>query len=228
MLVKPYNLTINLDKPTLMNNVIVKRGDYKSRRLVFNIISNGKVVNPDEIYSVAIKATKPDKTIVHDEVKKEDGKVFYDLIEQMTAVVGEVECELEIYGYGGEMLSSPTFYLTVQENVYSTEQIVSEDVLLGLRAYVSTAYRIMEQTQGICDNFAEVHGSAEEIIEQLETSKEEYVAYIEELKRKVEKGEFKGEDGAPGKDGANGVIVEAKGIIGFQIEDGDLMCYTEE
>lgn len=225
MLVKPYNLTINLDKPTLMNNVIVKRGDHKGKRLIFNIISNGKAVSADEIYSIAIKATKPDGTIVHDEVKKEDGKVYYDLIEQITAVAGEVECELEIYGYEGEILNSPTFYLTIQREVYSTEQFVSEDILQGLRAYVSAAGRIMDQAQEIRREFENANASAEEIIEQLESVKNEYVTYIDELKEQVSEGKFKGDRG---ENGANGVIVELKGNVGFEIEDGCLMCYTEE
>lgn len=228
MLVKPYNLTINLDKPTLMNNVIIKRGDHKSRRLIFNIISNGKCVDAKEIYSVAIKATKPDETIIHDEVMIEDGKMYYDLNEQVTAVVGEVECELEIFGTEGQMLSSPNFYLTIQDNVYMTEKIASEDLTLGIKAYVTAAYEVMERTQQIYGEFEMTHGSMGEVLKQLEYAKAEYVTYIDTLKKMVTDGYFNGPKGAQGEKGADAVVIQSEGIVGFQIEDGCLMCYTED
>lgn len=227
-MIKPYNLIINLDKPTLVNSVIIKKGDHKSRRLIFNIISNNKCIDLNEVYSISIKATKPDNTIVYDEVKIENGKVYYDLIEQITAAVGEVECELEIIGAEESAINSPSFYLTVQDNVYDLSKIASEDVLLAQRAYVSAAYEVLCRTEEIQGNFEMTHGTMEEVLAELESSKAEYVTYIDELKKMVADGYFNGQRGAQGEKGADAVIIEASGIIGFQIEDGNLMCYTED
>ena len=44
MLIKQYNLTINLDKPTLVNTIIIKKGDHKSRRLFVLIAISGNIL----------------------------------------------------------------------------------------------------------------------------------------------------------------------------------------
>lgn len=225
MLIKPYNLTINLDKPTLINTIVIKKGDHKSRRLIFNIISNNECIAMDDIYSIAIKAIKPDDKVIYDDVVIENGKAYYDLIEQFTASVGEVECELEIIGTQGGVLNSPSFYLTVQDNVYDANKIISENILLGLQTYVAAAYDALREVQEIHNEFGISYGTLETVLKQLEDAKGEYVTYLATLEKKVEEGYFNGERGAQGEDGANAVVVEGTGIIGFQIVEGNLMCY---
>lgn len=217
-----YNITLNMDKPTNITNIIVKQKDDKSRRLIFNILSNGKRMMDFE--SACIKANKPDGKVVYDEVSMEE-TMHYDLIEQFTSTAGEVECELELYGKNGQKISTPSFYLTVQRNVYDTDNFVSENVLSGLQAYVTSAHEALRQAQEIALKFEMSHGTLEEVLEEMEGTKETYVTYIEKLQEKVNEGYFNGERGPKGEDGANAVITEGSGIMGFQIVDGKLLCY---
>lgn len=218
---KIYNITLDLDRPTRIVNIIIKRKDHKSRKLVFSIMSNNACVKPEDIESITIKAMKPDGTVVYDEVED----MSYEVIEQLTSAAGEVECELEIFGKDGSVMYSPNFYLTVQDNVYDTEKIVSENYLQGLQAYVTSAHEALRQAQEIATEFGLSYGTMEELTELLESSKEKYITYMDELQQKVEDGYFNGKDGAQGENGANAVVTEGLGIMGFQIVDGNLKCY---
>lgn len=218
---KVYNITLDLDRPTRTVNIIMKRRDHGSRKIVFNLMANNACMDPEEIASITIKARKPDGTVIYDDVKN----MAYVVIEQLTAVAGEVECELEIFGKYGGVMYSPNFYLTVQDNVYDTEQIISESYLQGLQAYVTAAQEILEQAKELEANFGLSYGTMEELTERLESVKEQYVTYIEELQQKVKDGYFNGKNGAQGEPGANAVIAEGMGIMGFQIVDGNLKCY---
>ena len=220
-----HNLTINLDKPTIYNNVIIKMGDNRSRRLVFNIISNNQRVSPEDVDVIAIKAVHQQGTILHDTLKKENGKFYYDLEEDFATAEGESEIELEIISSGGSVLYSPTQYVTIKNGIYDTEKLVSENNIKGIQAYVSAAYDILRTVRDIENRFGITYGTFEEIIKELEASKGDYVTFLENLKKKVEEGYFNGAQGRPGENGADAVVAEGFGIIGFQIVDGNLHCY---
>lgn len=218
---KIYNITLDLDRPTRTVNIVMKRKDHRSRKIVFNIMSNNACVDPGNIESITIKAMKPDGTVVYDEVEN----MSYEVIKQLTAAAGEVECELEIFDKNGGVMYSPNFYLTIQDNVYDTEKIVSENYLQGLQAYVASAHEALKQAQEIATEFGLSYGTMEELTDLLESSKEKYVTYMDELQQKVEDGYFNGNDGAKGENGADAIVTEGVGIMGFQIIDGNLKCY---
>lgn len=220
-----HNLTINLDKPTLYNNIVIKQGDRRSRRLVFNIISNNKRMKASDIYSIAVKVARSDEAIIHGVAIIEDEKIYYDIEEELTSAVGEMEMELEIIGPEGSLLYSPTQYITVKSTVYDTNALVTETQMGGIQAYVSAAYAVLKETQLINSQFGMVYGTFDELLEEMETSKYDYVTFLETLKKKVEEGYFNGERGPKGEDGENAVVADGFGIIGFQIVDGNLICY---
>lgn len=220
-----HNLTINLDKPTLYNNIVIKQGDRRSRRLVFNIISNNKRMKASDIYSIAVKVARNDEAIIHGVAIIEDEKIYYDIEEELTSAVGEMEMELEIIGPEGSLLYSPTQYITVKSTVYDTNALVTETQMGGIQAYVSAAYAVLKETQLINSQFGMVYGTFDELLEEMETSKYDYVTFLETLKKKVEEGYFNGERGSKGEDGENAVVADGFGIIGFQIVDGNLICY---
>lgn len=226
----PYNLTVNLDNPAAINQIIVKQGDGPSRRMIFNIISNGKKMESSEVIFATFEAVKPDGTIVHDQITIEEGMIYYDLAEQITAVPGEVECEIELLCNEGSSISSFPIYITVQQKTYSIERIVSENDTKSIKAYLAAAYEILREVGQIDERFDLVYGSMAEVLKELENSKKDYVTYISELKTKVQEGYFNGQNGQQGENGADAIVVEGNGIMAFQIVEGDLLCYywTEE
>lgn len=224
----PYNLTVNLDNPAAINQIVVKQGDETSRRLIFNIISNGKRIESSEVVFATIEAIKPDGTIVHDQITIEGAVFYYDLVEQITAVAGEVECEIELIGIGGSSISSFPIYITVQQKTYNIAKMVSENDIRSIKAYLSAAYEILKEVSQIDERFDMTYGSLEVVLKKLEDSKEDYATYMEELKVKVEEGYFNGENGSQGEKGSDAVVVEGTGIMALQIVDGNLICYYSE
>ena len=223
-----HNLTINLDKPTLYNNIVIKQGDRRSRRLVFNIISNNKRMKASDIYSVAVKVARNDEAIIHGVAVIEGEKIYYDIEEELTSAVGEMEMELEIIGPEGSLLYSPTQYITVKSTVYNTNALVTERDLGGIQAYVSAAYSILQEVKLITGEFDLTYGTLEEVTQELEEAKEDYVTFLTDLEKKLQEGYFNGERGPQGENGADAVVTEGAGIIGFQIKDGNLICYYYE
>lgn len=224
----PYNLTINLDKPSVTNHVVIRQGEANGRRLFLHIISNNKVMDVKKIFHVSVKAAKPDETIIHDQAKIEDGKIYYDLIEQIATTTGEVEMEVELIGANDTYLSSFPVYITVKRNVYDVDALVSQDELRGIRAYVSAAYNVLQETKAVDEKFGAVYGTAKEVTEKLSATMEEYLEFMDDLEKKLEEGYFNGERGPAGENGSDGIIVEGAGIMGFQIKDGNLLCHYFE
>ena len=220
-----HNLTINLDKPSVYNNVVIKKGDKRGRRLIFNIISNNKRLDPEDVHAVAIKAVHESGSILHDTVKLENHSFFYDIEEEFTAMEGESEIELEIISSDGSVVYSPTQYITVKGNVYDTEKLVSENNIRGIQAYVSAAFDILKTVRNVENSFRMNYGTFEEILRELEDSKEDYVTFLSDLQKKVTEGYFNGERGPQGENGKNAVMIDGFGVIGFQIQEGNLMCY---
>ena len=220
-----HNMNINMDKPTLYNNIVIKKGDRRSRRLVFNIISNNKRMKADDIYAVAVKVARNDEAIVHGVAVIEEEQIYYDIDEELTTAVGELELELEIIGPEGSLMYSPTQYITVKSTVYDTNTLVTERQLGGIEAYVSAAYGILREVQLMNNQFGMIYGTFDELIKELEESKGDYVTFLENLKKKVEEGYFNGERGPQGENGADAMVIEGFGIIGFQIKEGNLICY---
>lgn len=220
-----HNLTINLDKPTLYNNIIIKKGDRRCRRLMFHIISNNKRMKTSEIDAVAVKVARNDEAIIHAVAVIEGENIYYDIEEELSSTIGEMELELEIIAPGGGLLYSPTQYITVKSTVYDTEALVTDKDIGGIQAYVSAAFGVLREVQLINSQFGMIYGTFDELIKELEESKGDYVTFLENLEKKVAEGYFNGERGPQGENGADAVVAEGFGIIGFQIKEGNLICY---
>lgn len=227
-MIVPYNLTINLDKPSVVNHVVIRQGEANGRRLYFNVISNNKRLPAEEIFHVSVKATKPDGKIIHDQAVIAEGKIYYDLIEQIGTVAGEVEVEIELIGASGVYLSSFPVYITVQRYVYDVDALVSESELKGIRAYVSAAYNVLLDTKEVERKFAAAYNDTKEVGERLKFTIMECVELMKDIENKMNEGHFNGECGPAGENGADAIVVEGAGIMGFQIIDGNLICYYFE
>ena len=221
----PYNITVNLDKPGSFTNIILKQGDEKSRRFIFHLISNGKVFDAQNAFSCSLKVTKPDETFIFDTLERHENLFYYDVIPQMTVVEGESICELELIGFEGEVLHSFSIFITVIKNTFDEEKLLSESDLRGFKTYMTHTHKMYQATQEIKTAFDLKYGSIEEIESELANLKENYVVYFEDIRKKALNGYFNGEQGPQGPSGADAILSEVHGIIGFQIIDGELLCY---
>mgnify|MGYP003293727804 CR=1 FL=1 len=73
-------------------------------------------------------AKKPDGTNIFNSCMIENNKtIVYEFTPNTTNVAGIVNCEIRLYGAGGEELTSPRFILVVDERVLSDEDIELSD-----------------------------------------------------------------------------------------------------
>ena len=219
-----YNITVNLDRKQNVT-LVVKKKDHRSRKIYFNLMSGGKAFDVNSIYAGSVKAIKADGKIVFDGLEIKDGKIYYEIPEQMTNVVGEVEFETEFFGSEDEVITSFQMLIVVENNTFDEETLISEDYIEGFRGYMNTVQNIYMKILADLNNIEMMYGSFEEIQGDLEAAKQEYVTYMTDLQEKVKNGYFNGARGPRGEDGNSAIIAEETGIIAFQIEDGNLVCY---
>ena len=191
------------------------------------LLENGKKFDMTQAGAVSFKAVKPDGSIVFNDVDGilADGKVEYTISESILEAAGRTVCEIQLIGQEDDVITSFEFYILVRPMLFDENEYVSENELSGFRSYMIRAENAAKQSEGIKNMMEVTYGTMDEIIGDLNGVKEEYVTYMEELQQKVENGEFNGQRGPQGENGADAVVVEAKGLMGFQIVEGDLWCY---
>lgn len=194
--------------------------------LDFYLLDNGKGFDMEEVGAVSFKAIKPDGGIVfNDTVIVEDGKIEYGISESIMNAPGQTVCELQLADENGGIINSFEFYIQVQQALYDENNYISENDLSGIRAYMLRAEKAVVDSENVRNQIVVTYGTLNDIVGSLNSVKEDYVTYIEELQEKVNSGEFNGARGPQGENGADAVVTETKGIMAFQIVGANLVCY---
>lgn len=134
---------INFDEDKKIHDKFyAKVGDTKSRGFYVSVIKNGIELDITN-KSMTFYCEKPDKTRVFTESGK-DGNMFkIDLPNQTFTAVGIVKCELTLRGNDGEVISSRTFEIKVNDSLVDGS-LVSEDDLSGLELLLEIVPEIRE------------------------------------------------------------------------------------
>lgn len=93
--------------------------DVDSRYINVKIVNNGKNVDLTN-YMVSIACKKPDGKIVFNEtemVEPKQGLIKFLISEQVTVALGEVVCELKIYGKNSSVLTTQYFTINVMKPI---------------------------------------------------------------------------------------------------------------
>ena len=93
--------------------------DVDSRYVNVKIVNNGKNVDLTN-YMVSIACKKPDGKIVFNEtemVEPKQGLIKFLISEQISSALGEVVCELKIYGKNSSVLTSQYFTINVVQPI---------------------------------------------------------------------------------------------------------------
>ncbi len=177
-----YRISLDIHKTASQLSFSARQGDT-SRRLYISLVENGAPYEISQECYAVFSARKPDGTVISNSCTIQDNMIIYDMTEQTTALTGRCECEVSLYGYDGEMISSPRFAYTVYPSVGTEDVVVSTDEVTSLRTLITEANGAI----GRANNAAE---SAEDI--------------VEEVQEKLDNGEFigpKGDDGDTGTPG---------------------------
>lgn len=223
------NHRIMLDMLTLTSQVTVhiKKNDTKNK-LVISLSANNKMYEMEKDIYAAFVGKKPDGKIVFNECEVVGNTIEYTVTAQTSAVVGIVACEIRLYDGDNNLLTSPKFNIVVDETLYDSDDIESENEINVLDALISEAQAFLRSAKSIVRTYIDEGGHL--VIEYTDGSSETLGQVVG---ANGDKGE-KGADGKDGKDGINGTDGK-DGADGVDGRDGysilhfttDEMTYTD-
>lgn len=124
-------ITADFSGENLFGYITAVQGDT-ARTVKVKMSANYQPYTPEEGTTAVLRAVKPDgKTVFNDATIETDGTVTANLTEQITAAVGNVRCELSLYGAQGGTLTTVKFIVKVTPASVSPE-ITSSDEFLAL------------------------------------------------------------------------------------------------
>lgn len=208
-----YPIRLDVSKPGSDVCVYVKKGESRSRKLAISLFRGNEPItlDPDTMLAV-IRAEKPDGTRVFNECVVTPTGAEIVLTTQMIAVLGTVNCELNIYNAEDVALYSPWFGVEVLDTLYSDEEIESEDEFTALTENLSRIKNIVnteeERKAAEADRVA---SEAERKAAESERSKNEEARVAAETARIEE----------------NTVMKEIVGAVQESYENGDFVGTIE-
>lgn len=120
-------LKLSLDRPLSRCSVSVKKNDTFTRTLYITLVNNGSVYVLDNVQVAAVKAVKPDGHRIYNTCIIRDNEIIYQMTNQTICVPGTVHCELKLFGYDGETLTTAEFSIEVYENLFDDGELESVD-----------------------------------------------------------------------------------------------------
>lgn len=141
---KVVNFRVLLDMFDTLSQTTIKAKKLDSAcKIHITLAKNGKIFNIGEGCRATFNAKKSDGNFIYDNCTIEGDTIVYDFASsidengacQVSAVEGNVDCEVTLYNAQGEQLTSPRFTLFIDSVIYNGEEIISSpesDVLKGL------------------------------------------------------------------------------------------------
>lgn len=170
-----HRLRLDLERPGIQAVSYMRKGDTLSRRMVLSLYEQGKPYRIEAGVTARIRGKKSDGTILYNDCFVQDNCIVVDVTTQMLAALGEVECELNLYGTSNALLTTPRFSIVVEDVLLADGQLESQNEFTAMT-------KATEEMKTLYNTVDEAYKSG---------------AF------KGDKGD-KGDDGAPGKDGADG------------------------
>lgn len=122
-----YRLSLDIHETESGLSLRAKKGDT-IRKLYVTLMDGGSPYRITEDCTAAFTARKPDNTILFNEASIENNAIVYALTPQTTAAAGQVRCEVRLYGGDGRLITSPRFFLDVDDTVFTEgDEVVSDD-----------------------------------------------------------------------------------------------------
>lgn len=181
-----YRLRLDTTRPGSQAQIYVKKDDVLTRRLAIQLVSGSSAYPIEEAAEVTMRGVKPDGTVVFASCEIENGLILHTITQQTMAVAGRVNCELNVYGEGGLVMTAPEFDIYVQGTLYGDDVVESADEFSAL-------------TDAILAEHAR-----QEAEEERETAEDERQFLYEEIKTSYESGFLTGPAGPAGPAGPVG------------------------
>lgn len=148
-----YNLDlVPSGKPLVVN---ASQYDVNSRRLTFNLFNGGVAYAPETGTAAYIMGSKPDQTGFIYGMTVEGTKASVDIYQQMTAVAGNIPCEIRLADTGGAVIGSANFTLAVEKAALDEDAVISET---DIPVFENLAAQAAASAAAAAQSAASIHG----------------------------------------------------------------------
>lgn len=142
------------------NTIQTIQYDVDSRYINVKIVNNGKNVDLTN-YMVSIACKKPDGKIVFNEtemIEPKQGLIKFLISEQITTALGEVVCELKIYGRNSSVLTTQYFTINVTQpiankRIQSTNEF--RQLTIAMNEYNAWVDKVKDKYDWLEEEYAE-------------------------------------------------------------------------
>jgi len=134
-----HRIRLDVLKDSVQAFLRVFLNDTRSRKLIISLMEGSSSYPLYGVTTAALKARKPDGTILFNSCEVGNTAIIYEITAQTTAAAGDVECELVLYGEGGGVLASPKFKIIVAETIVSDSEVESTNEFTALTEAIQAA-----------------------------------------------------------------------------------------
>lgn len=140
-----YRISLDIHEPHSSVCLDVKRGDT-SRNILAMLTDGGSRYRISEECYAVFMARKPDGKIVTNDCSINGNTIIYEMTPQTTAAAGVAECEIQLYGAGGKLITSPSFLLMIHDTLYGEgDEIESSDEFNALASLIAEVQELKEK-----------------------------------------------------------------------------------
>lgn len=149
-----YRLSLDIHETESGLSLRAKKGDT-IRKIYVTLMDGGVPYRITSDCTAAFTARKPDNTIIFNDALIENNAIVYELTPQTTSAAGQVRCEVRLYGGDGRLITSPRFFLDVDDTVFTEgDQVVSEDEYTILEDAIDAVHRAVAEAEAAVDQIA--------------------------------------------------------------------------
>lgn len=143
-----FRISLDIHDMSSQVSISVKRGDT-CRRICAVLTENGKPYVIADGCAAKFRMKKPadstgERAIVFNDCDIENNTICYTLISGYTNIAGVADCEFNLYGAEGQLLTSPHFTVVIDNTVVSDEEVETEG-----SAEVSALTALLARTEAL-------------------------------------------------------------------------------
>lgn len=159
-------IMVDTADPHRNTTVRTKQGDKATRCVSVLILDNGKEYEIPADAVLRVNFQKPDGHYCYNTATRDadTNRVLVNLTNQMLAVAGRAECEVEITTPdASQTLTSAVFAVEVERGLHNEEAIKSADEMTALEETIAKAEQAAEDAKTASDKAVEAAGKVEEV-----------------------------------------------------------------
>ncbi|MDE5604211.1 MAG: phage baseplate upper protein [Eubacterium sp.] len=157
------SITLDVNNCVEYKYINAKQGDIASRFLKITLMENGEKIVPTSRCTASFRCLKPDGRIcVNKSTINSDGTITAALTEQVLASAGTVRADISLLD-GKTVLSSSTFFITVEASPATEGNVLSSDEFLILVETTNQAVEAINSLNDAIDHTQSVVNEVEDI-----------------------------------------------------------------